>query len=134
MKKIKTGFSMVELLFVMAVMAGLAAIAIPNLASSGDSARFTSMKSDTLNLIAVVEAEKLLNNGVVTDPEETLGNGDIYGTTKLKLTNENRFRLSVNNDCLNGYDIHLWSTGFVGYDINYDSCIDSSIRATTPNS
>ena len=56
MKKIKTGFSMVELLFVMAVMAALAAIAIPSMSASKDSAILTSMKSDTRNAISAMQA------------------------------------------------------------------------------
>lgn len=49
--KNKKGFSMVELLFVMAVMAALAAIAIPQMQASANAAELTSLKSDMLNAI-----------------------------------------------------------------------------------
>jgi len=56
MKKIKNGFSMVELLFVMAIMAALAAIAIPSLSAGSDSATLTSMKSDAQNTISTLQS------------------------------------------------------------------------------
>ena len=59
MKK-KKGFSMVELLFVMAVMAALAAIAIPQMQASTEAAALTSMDADIHNARIAYEAAKIL--------------------------------------------------------------------------
>jgi len=50
-------------LFVMAVMAALAAIAIPSMSASQDSAILTSMKADTRTLIHEYQVA-MLNEGV----------------------------------------------------------------------
>ena len=52
---IKKGFSMVELLFVMVILAALAAIAIPNMSSGTDSANRTAMRSDLTNALNLIE-------------------------------------------------------------------------------
>ena len=61
MKKSKKGFSMVELLFVMAVIATLAAIAIPVMENSEKAAALTSMNEDIHNAKTAYEAAKILN-------------------------------------------------------------------------
>lgn len=54
---IKKGFSMVELLFVMVVLAALAAIAIPNMSSGANSAALVSVQSDSKNLMSLILSE-----------------------------------------------------------------------------
>ena len=46
---------MVELLFVMVILAALAAIAIPNMSSGTDSANRTAMRSDLTNALNLIE-------------------------------------------------------------------------------
>jgi len=53
----KHGFSMIELLFAMIIMAALAAIAIPSLKSGTDSASYTALRSDTANFLSIAQAD-----------------------------------------------------------------------------
>jgi len=75
MKKLaKKGFSMIELLFVMVIIATLSAIAIPSFKS--DASILTSMKSDARNVITQVQTTYVENQnytdaaGTYTDEDE----------------------------------------------------------------
>lgn len=57
---IRKGFSMVELLFVMVILAALAAIAIPNMSSGTDSANRTAMRSDLTNTLNLIENKRIV--------------------------------------------------------------------------
>ncbi len=57
-KNFKKAFSMIELLFVMVILAALAAIAIPNMSSGTEAATLTAMKSDAKNMFNEVLAIK----------------------------------------------------------------------------
>ena len=56
-KMVKKGFSMIELLFVMVILAALTAIAIPSMSSGTESAALTSMKSDMNNIITLLQSK-----------------------------------------------------------------------------
>jgi len=64
----KKAFSMVELLFVMAIMALLMAIAVPQFTSYQNSEKMVAAKSDTMNVINMLNAQRTLSN----DSYETL--------------------------------------------------------------
>jgi len=113
MKNKKFGFSMVELLFVMAIMAALAAIAIPKLQDSSKAVVLTSMKSDTLAIKDI--ALNALAQGIALEdldvPEvigDSTGKVTIAGldfplsegnVLKMdKIANNDVFRVRVSND------------------------------------
>ena len=127
MKKIKTGFSMVELLFVMAVMAALAAIAIPNLSGGQDAATATALKSDAKNFINTVNAEKLLNDGsvIITD---SVADGDTYGSHAVHFTDATTTIAMADESgtCTEGYSIKVENSAFTTKDVTYNSCTDSA--------
>jgi len=61
MKKNRSGFSMVELLFVMAVVAGLIAIAIPMYEPYNKAVVLTTLKADNYNLRMEYQTVKLVS-------------------------------------------------------------------------
>jgi len=147
MKKIKNGFSMVELLFVMAIMAALAAIAIPSLSSGSDSATLTSMKSDAQNTISTLQAtyvdtmdySKIIPEDytdVIDDPDDNDGfaddeigeNGDI----KVALSKGNKITLTAGD---NGGDypescfvLKIKNDNLENKVIKFSSCDDGKIQ------
>ncbi len=87
---IRKGFSMVELLFVMVILAALAAIAIPNMSSGADSAKLISVQSDTKNIISLIVAEYAKTGDltqVIPVPTDSCESKLMEGTTCLKDSN-----------------------------------------------
>lgn len=58
----KKAFSLIELLFVMVILSSLAAIALPNMKSSEDSAALTAMKTDAKNIIHFLYSQNINSN------------------------------------------------------------------------
>lgn len=56
-KLVKKGFSLMELLIVMVILAGLATMIIPNMDSSTEAAKMTSMRNDARNTISLLQAK-----------------------------------------------------------------------------
>ncbi len=56
MKNMQKGFTLIELMIVVAIIAILAAIAIPKFANTKDKAYITAMKSDLRNMVTAEEA------------------------------------------------------------------------------
>ena len=114
MKKVKSGFSMVELLFVMAVMAALAAIAIPSLSDSKESVILTSMKSDARNAITKIQNEYIntesfvdiadVNENYVDEDNDGLADTELLSGGTLVVSKDNiiYFR-HLTNDCFSLY-------------------------------
>ena len=140
-KKMRSGFTMVELLFVMAVLAALAAIAIPQLKGGTESATVTSMRSDARNAITTAQAyyatnEVMPNNGDFTDPggngfsEKGLdGQAEGVSAYKLPISKDNTVKIrKVSDTC---YTLEVSNTNTPKL-ITYDSCADGKIKTTTP--
>jgi len=126
--KKRSAFSMVELLFVMTVMAALAAIAIPELQGSGNAALVTGMKSDARNFINTVQGEIVLNDGTIpTFPTDGLENGDTYGSGKVKITKNNTITMTDETaTCTNGYSISVANSEYTDKTAVFNSCTDSA--------
>jgi len=145
MKKIKNGFSMVELLFVMAIMAALAAIAIPSLSAGSDSATLTSMKSDAQNTITTLQSAYVdtqdytqVSPAAQTDYEDTTGDGFADTNTltsgqNLALSKGNVVTITTgtvdqngnaSNDC---FTISV-ANPKLAKTVDFDSCNDGKIQ------
>ncbi|MDH3455676.1 MAG: type II secretion system GspH family protein [Gemmatimonadota bacterium] len=66
------GFTLIEVVIVMAVVGLLAALAIPRFAASKEKALLTSMKSDLRNLATQEEAYSIQHNAYTTSLPATL--------------------------------------------------------------
>ena len=66
---LKKGFSLIELIFVIAVLGILAAIAVPKLLDSRTSAIVTTVKQDISTITNSIQSYYMLNNGItnITD-------------------------------------------------------------------
>ena len=140
-KKMRSGFTMVELLFVMAVLAALAAIAIPQLKGGTESATVTSMRSDARNAISTAQAfyatnEVMPDNGTFTDPggngfsEKGLdGQAEAVSAYKLPISKGNTIEIVKDSDSCFTLKVSNTNTPKT---IDYDSCADGKIKTTTP--
>jgi prepilin-type N-terminal cleavage/methylation domain-containing protein len=134
MKKMRNGFSMVELLFVMVIMTGLAAIAIPALKSGTKSEVATSIKSDLRNSIDFMNAVIVNNGGHLPDSIPNDGdsvellNGDTFDGNIVSITDTNK--LTIINDEDLGEGCYIVRVRDIAEELgakSYISCVDSSI-------
>ena len=135
MKKVRSGFTMVELLFVMAVLAALAAIAIPQLKGGTDSAALTSMQSDTRNFITDVNTYFAQNQALPAADSFSDGtNNDGLSETNLgdspvPISKNNTIEYSLDTDSgATCYKLSTTSTALTGKKVTYDSCGTGKIK------
>jgi prepilin-type N-terminal cleavage/methylation domain-containing protein len=139
-KKIRNGFSMVELLFVMLIMAGLAAIAIPNLSAGEKSSVITSMTSDTKNMISAVKSyivvvdNELPSSFDEQDESHSYEHGDEMHSIAVPVTEGNQAIVTGKpDDCINGFEIVVSDLkGRTDKTVVYNSCTDNAPRLVTP--
>lgn len=137
-KKMRSGFTMVELLFVMAVLAALAAIAIPQLAGGKDSAIVTSLQSDARNTINEVNTYYALNQDLPASKDSlTDGNGDglsdnDLGNKPIPVSKNNTVSFTnVDGSC---YTIKVKNSDYTDKEAFYDSCNSGKVVLQTPAS
>ena len=133
-RNMKKGFSMIELLFAMIIMAALAAIAIPSLSSGTGSAKMSSMKSDARN--AVPNAAMVISGANGSEPvdsafpkEFTEGQEEFYGVT-FSVSKDNKLTFDLNGNCTNGFTLSVDDVSdpqITDKTVVYDSCSDGSI-------
>lgn len=143
-KMVRKGFSMFELLFVMVILAALAAMAIPSLSSGTESAALTSMRSDARNIIALVQSKYIDTQ----DYSKVLGSlsgtkvyaADDSGFASMPFVDGTQIPLSKNNTVVitasqcnggtlnNGFQVVVANEEFKTKLIAYNSCIDGKIK------
>jgi len=141
----KKGFTLVELLFVMAIIAILAGFAIANLQDSTTTALTTSMKNDARNAIAAEQTAyaneqsygtatcdfKDLTNGICPlEGTDSDGNVIDIGTTTVSKGNKVVIETSTCDNGVDGYSVTVTNSQVNDKSITYDSCTNSAIQTT----
>ncbi|MCT7596079.1 type II secretion system protein [Aliarcobacter butzleri] len=144
-KLVKKGFSMIELLFVMVILAALAAIAIPSMSSGTESATLTSMTSDVRNAMTTMQAkyvDKQDYSEIVVNEITDVGAGtDGFATValvdgaKIPLSKGNLITITANaaaaGTCTaagQGFEITVSNPTISGKTVVFDSCNDSRVH------
>lgn len=135
---VKKGFSMVELLFVMAVMAALAAIAIPSMSASTDSAKLTSMRSDVQNMIMLMQTKYIdtqdfsqvlsATTDFIDEDDNGLATNTLDDSTPVPISKGNSMTVSpiTCDSGASGFIIDI-SNDTIPNTIEYDSCNSGKI-------
>ena len=127
------GFTLVELLFVMAIIAILAGFAIANLKDSTKAAAVNAMKNDARNAVAIQQT----HFAETQTYDSADGTGDANGV--LEGTEGAKFSVSPNNtlttaqkDCGDGtigFTVKVVNpTNVPGKAVTFDSCTDGKIQ------
>ena len=115
----RNGFSLIELLIAMAIMAGLATMALPNFDLASDNVKKTEMQNDARNTIALIDSYHVIE--MELPDRQTLNNGSFLGNHEVKINEESVIYYELNNDCINGYEITLERTN-VDKNVYYNFC------------
>ncbi len=150
---IKKGFSMIELLFVMIILAALASISIPNVKGGEEAAILTSMRLDTKNIINLLTAKfiekqdysEIINANLryfQIETEENYKKGfsarTLIDGTKIPISKNNVFSIinyAVGEGSCNGNGqgfLVTVSNININKEATFDSCRDSHIKIDLP--
>ena len=92
---VKKGFSIIELIFVIAVLGIIAAVAVPKLMDSRSSALVTTIKQDISTITTSIQSYQLINNKIEKISDSVNINSTTWDISDLKV----KF-LSENNVCV----------------------------------
>ncbi|MCT7632112.1 type II secretion system protein [Aliarcobacter butzleri] len=144
-KLVKKGFSMIELLFVMVILAALAAIAIPSMSSGTESATITSMTSDVRNAMTTMQAKYVdkqdYSEIIVNEITDVAAGTDGFATVtlvdgaKIPLSKGNLITITANTAAAGtctaagqGFEITVSNPTIAGKTVVFDSCNDSRVH------
>jgi len=134
MKKMKKAFSMVELLFVMAIMAALAAIAIPQLSSSKDAEILVAMQNDAKNAITTMNSvySQTLDYTLISEKNKSIRYSDAGNGLSNPLLTGDKFSVSKDNTIvMYVYSDQCYSFWIdnpnMKYDVQFESCDNGKI-------
>lgn len=133
MTKLRKGFTLVELLFVMAIIAILAGFAIANLKDSSKTAAISAMKNDARTAIAIQQTYFAENQAYDNADGAGDANGVLVGDNGAKFSVSNNDTLTTaSKDCGDGtigFTVKVVNpTNVPGKQVSYDSCTDGKIQ------
>jgi len=130
----RRGFTLVELLIVIAIISILAAIAVPQFSKYKKRAYIASMKSDAHNVIAAEEAYYAENDNYTTSLDDLGVKASKGNTITITVPDNNSFTVRVKNNHLNANDCVFYNSTEGGEPKFYEN--DSTIcgSSTTSNS
>ena len=132
-KGMRKGFTLVELLFVMAIIAILAGIAFANLSGSTKAAKVTALKSDARSAIAAEQAYYADNQSFSAVDADSVGdaNGKLTNAdgVNFNLSKGNKLTITTNacSDGSAGFQVTVKNPE-ADKDVTFDSCTDASIK------
>jgi len=93
---LKKGFSIIELIFVIAVLGIIAAVAVPKLMDSRSSAIVTTIKQDISTITTSIQSYRMINNKIekISDSVNINDNTWIVNDLKVEFVSED-------NNCIN---------------------------------
>ena len=132
-KTLRKGFTLVELLFVMAIIAILAGFAIANLKDSSKTAAINGMKNDARNAIAIQQTYFADNQSYDSADGAGDANGVLLGDNGAKFSVSNNDTLTTaSEDCGDGtvgFTLKVTNpTNVPGKAVTYNSCTDGKIQ------
>ena len=129
---LKKGFSIIELIFVIAVLGIIAAVAVPKLMDSRSNALITTIKQDISTITSSIQSYHMLNNKIDKISNSVNINTSTWVVNDLKAMfisedkdcvtieiNENKILVSINEDssvlCQKLYDSGVKNTEYELY-------------------
>ena len=94
---LKKGFSIIELIFVIAVLGIIAAVAVPKLMDSRSSALATTIKQDISTITTSIQSYQLMNNKIekITDSVNINSNTWNINDLKVEFLSEDKVCVSI---------------------------------------
>ena len=143
-KMVKKGFSLMELLIVMVILAGLATMIIPNMSSGTEAAKLTSMRNDARNTISLLQAkyidtqdyEDVFKEGDYTDSSSSndgMSDTTLKDDSRIPISKGNSVELEYTSgtNCPSGFIAIVTNDTLTDKRIDYNSCTDGKIRVNT---
>lgn len=137
-KLVKKGFSLMELLIVMVILAGLATMIIPNMDSGTEAAKMTSMRNDARNTISLLQAkyidEQDYNNvftagDFVDENDNGLATSLLEDGSSVPVSKGNTITLAQESTakCPSGFSVVVSNPAVGSKTIVYNSCTSGKI-------
>jgi len=96
MKHYKKAFSLIELIFIIAVLAVISSIAIPKFMEINSKAKVSSLKQDISTIISSTQSYYLVNNKIDKISDAVNLNSSVWNITDTQIKYENCITINLN--------------------------------------